>query len=85
MTQTSNSYLQLRTEFIYFLLIRGFYPKGGGEVRVTVDPLPKINPILLTNRGKLEDLTIECYATKEIPNHVSGCPHNIMYRLLYCV
>ena len=43
-------------------------------MRVSVDPLPKINPILLTNRGKLEDLTIECYATKEIPNHVSVLP-----------
>lgn len=31
----------------------GFYPKGGGQVRAAVQPLPQLNSIDLTNRGAL--------------------------------
>jgi RNA 3'-terminal phosphate cyclase (ATP) len=52
---------------------RGFYPKGGGEVVIAVEPAPRIEPIALTERGQLTELKIECYATREIPSHVVPC------------
>ena len=61
----------LELQMCFRLLIRGFYPKGGGEVVIAVEPAPRIEPIALTERGQLTELKIECYATREIPSHVS--------------
>ncbi|RZF49285.1 hypothetical protein LSTR_LSTR013374 [Laodelphax striatellus] len=33
---------------------RGFFPKGGGEVLVTIDPIKSLNPINMTETGKIE-------------------------------
>lgn len=35
----------------------GFYPRGGGRITATVRPVHAINPIQLTNRGKLLQIT----------------------------
>jgi RNA 3'-terminal phosphate cyclase (ATP) len=35
----------------------GFYPRGGGRLSATVRPAKKINPLNLTNRGKLLRIT----------------------------
>ena len=32
---------------------RGFYPAGGGRVSVDIDPVPKLEPLSLLERGKL--------------------------------
>ncbi len=38
------------------VLKRGFYPKGGGKVRVTIKPCKEIKPLNLLKRGKLEKI-----------------------------
>ena len=53
--------------------IRGFYPKGGGKVVIAVKPITHIRPIRLMERGKLQEVTLEGYATEGIPPHVSEC------------
>ncbi|XP_034076588.1 RNA 3'-terminal phosphate cyclase [Gymnodraco acuticeps] len=37
--------------------LRAYYPKGGGEVMVTVNPVKELQPVLMTERGKLT----KCY------------------------
>uniref|UniRef100_H3CGK0 RNA 3'-terminal phosphate cyclase n=1 Tax=Tetraodon nigroviridis TaxID=99883 RepID=H3CGK0_TETNG len=33
--------------------MRGYYPKGGGEVVVTVNPVKELQPVLMTDRGSI--------------------------------
>ncbi len=35
----------------------GFYPRGGGEVRMEIHPVKKVNPLSLLERGSITELT----------------------------
>jgi RNA 3'-terminal phosphate cyclase (ATP) len=49
---------------------RGFYPKGGGEVRVRVDPSPAIGPITWRNRSPVVRIRgIAC--SLGLPDHIA--------------
>lgn len=43
------------------LLERGFYPVGGGHVKVTLDPIGRIKPLPLDGLGALESITGVCF------------------------
>lgn len=46
---------------------RGFYPKGGGKVKITIKPA-KLEPLNLTERGKLEKIDVWSIASENLKN-----------------
>lgn len=42
-------------------VMRGFNPKGGGEVRLSVEPLAELQPVEITDRGHLSKITVTVY------------------------
>nr|CAH7750300.1 unnamed protein product [Callosobruchus chinensis] len=53
--------------FDFELKKRGYFPKGGGEVKVTIDPVPHLNPVTLTDRGKITDIYGWSYTSGSVP------------------
>lgn len=49
---------------------RGFYPKGGGELHVTVAAQPPLRPIVRMERGALRGITGLVYSS-QLPAHVA--------------
>lgn len=44
----------------------GFYPKGGGKVKVRVTPAKNLNPLILTERGELKGIDIWSIASDQL-------------------
>jgi RNA 3'-terminal phosphate cyclase (ATP) len=51
------------------LLRAGFYPPGGGRVRVRVEPVSKLRPLQLEVRGPVQSLTATVLLSK-LPDHI---------------
>jgi len=52
---------------------RGYYPKGGGEVHLRVDPIKEpLKPIILTDPGKVQQIEIRAFVAGKIPDHVGN-------------
>ncbi|KAJ0032839.1 hypothetical protein NQD34_002920 [Periophthalmus magnuspinnatus] len=47
--------------------MRGFYPKGGGEVRVTVNPVKELLPVVMTERGSITKIYGRAYVAGVLP------------------
>jgi len=52
---------------------RGHYPKGGGEVKVVINPVDRLTPLVLEERGQLKEI-------KGI-SHVSNLPNKIAKKM----
>jgi len=52
------------------LVSRGFYPKGGGEIRVRTQPAGRIRPITLRDRGALKRVWGISYSSN-LPEHIA--------------
>ncbi|MEM2226804.1 MAG: RNA 3'-terminal phosphate cyclase [Candidatus Bathyarchaeia archaeon] len=52
------------------LIKRGHYPKGGGEVEISVEPADKLNPILIKEFGELVEVRGLSHCTG-LPRHVA--------------
>ncbi|HKE93733.1 MAG TPA: RNA 3'-terminal phosphate cyclase [Povalibacter sp.] len=63
------------------LVRHGFYPRGGGEIRVHVTPCAKLQPITLTQRGSRMDSYAEAYIAA-IPMHVAERELSVVGRSL---
>lgn len=50
-----------------YLCIRGFYPKGGGEVMVTVNPVKELTPVTMTERGNITKIYGRAYVAGVLP------------------
>jgi RNA 3'-terminal phosphate cyclase (ATP) len=50
----------------------GFYPAGGGELTLGIDPVPQLKPLHLTERGAVRDVKVEAM--------VAGLPVSIAER-----
>ena len=51
---------------------RGYYPRGGGEVHVVVQPWSKpLVPIHLVERGEVVDIYIRSFVAGKVPKHVA--------------
>lgn len=51
---------------------RGYYPKGGGEARIEVEPWQEaLPPIVLTERGELSKIRISSYYAGDVPWRVA--------------
>src|SRR5690606_30294829 len=53
------------------LVRAGFYPKGGGDVRVDVAPVRRLDPLRLEERGELRRLTVDVLLSK-LPRHIGA-------------
>ncbi|KAK7889159.1 hypothetical protein WMY93_024719 [Mugilogobius chulae] len=47
--------------------MRGFYPKGGGEVQVTVNPVKELLPVVLTDRGTITKIYGRAFVAGVLP------------------
>ncbi len=47
-------------------ILHGFYPKGGGAVKIEVSPAKIINPINLTKQGKLQKIDLHAVASESL-------------------
>ncbi|KAJ0065736.1 hypothetical protein NL108_017567, partial [Boleophthalmus pectinirostris] len=47
--------------------MRGFYPKGGGEVQVTVNPVKELLPVVMTERGSITKIYGRAYVAGVLP------------------
>jgi len=48
----------------------GFYPAGGGSVRVSIQPEPRLRPIEITERGKILR-RVACGVVSRLPLHIA--------------
>lgn len=55
------------------LVRRGYYPKGGGEVRLSLAPVPRVRPLVCSGVGPLERI--------ELLAHVAHLPRQIADRM----
>jgi len=52
---------------------RGYYPRGGGEVCLTIKPwTASLNPIQLTERGEVTEIYIRSFVAGNVPAYVAG-------------
>ena len=51
----------------FFSCTRGYYPKGGGEIHVTVNPIKQLKPLQLLQRGLLSKITGRAYVAGVLP------------------
>uniref|UniRef100_A0A8C7ZJQ2 RNA 3'-terminal phosphate cyclase n=1 Tax=Oryzias sinensis TaxID=183150 RepID=A0A8C7ZJQ2_9TELE len=47
--------------------MRGYYPKGGGEVNVTVNPVKELRPVTLTERGNITKIHGRAFVAGVLP------------------
>ena len=52
------------------LYCRGFYPVGGGQVRVTVNPVQSLSAISLLDRGEITRISGISYSSGHVPLEV---------------
>ena len=52
---------------VVFFCTRGYYPKGGGEIHVTVNPVKQLKPLVLLQRGTLSKITGRAYVAGVLP------------------
>ena len=52
---------------VVFFCTRGYYPKGGGEIHVTVNPIKQLKPLQLLQRGLLSKITGRAYVAGVLP------------------
>ena len=51
---------------------RGYFPRGGGEVTLTIQPWSKLLvPLKLTDRGDVSEIRIRSFVAGKVPTHVA--------------
>nr|KAF6414247.1 RNA 3'-terminal phosphate cyclase [Molossus molossus] len=51
--------------------MRGYYPKGGGEVIVQMSPVKRLNPVILTERGSVTKIHGRAFVAGVLPFKVA--------------
>lgn len=51
---------------------RGFYPKGGGELLVTVNPVKELQPVTMTDRGNIIKIHGRAFVAGVLPFRVTS-------------
>lgn len=57
--------------FDFDLIRRGYFPKGGGEVKVNVNSVNHLNPINLTDRGEIAKIYGWSFVAGSLPDRLS--------------
>jgi len=68
-------------EFEVNVLRRGFYPRGGGIVRVYVDPVSKLKSIKLLDQGSIKIVRGISYSSR-LPEHIANRMANSASKIL---
>lgn len=55
------------------VLRRGYYPRGGGEIEITIQPTPRLRPLILDSPGSLREIRGAA--------HVANLPEHIVQRM----
>lgn len=64
------------------LVSRGFYPEGGGEARLDIEPCGGLSPVKLDSRGDVRRIGGVAYS-QNLPDHIVGrMKHAALKRLL---
>ena len=50
---------------------RGYYPEGGGEVLVTVNPIKQLSPVTMTERGTITKIYGRSFVAGVLPYKVT--------------
>lgn len=58
-------------KFDFELLQRGFFPKGGGCVKVHTQPITRLKAINITERGRITKITGLSFVTHRLPAHIA--------------
>lgn len=66
-----------------YLCIRGFYPKGGGEVMVTVNPVKELTPVTMTERGNITKIYGRAYVAGVLPFKVKFTLTHITHFMVF--
>lgn len=66
-----------------YLCIRGFYPKGGGEVLVTVNPIKELTPVTMTERGNITKIYGRAYVAGVLPFKVKFTLTHITHFMVF--
>ena len=57
-------------------VLRGFNPRGCGEVRLSINPVKVINPVDITVRGNVTSVTVDVYLCGTLPSSIGErCLH----------
>lgn len=51
---------------------RGYFPRGGGEVRITADPVAQLQPLVLDNPGRIVAIRGYSYVAGHVPKRVAA-------------
>jgi hypothetical protein len=54
-------------------IFRGYFPKGGGEVRITCHPSKQLNAITMTDRGSIKRVYGRSFVAGVLPIRVKIC------------
>lgn len=57
--------------FDFELTKRGYFPKGGGVIKVTVNPVKSLKNIQLTDQGRLKSLYGWSFVAGTLPMHIA--------------
>ena len=57
---------------LLLIFSRGFYPKGGGEVSLTINPIKSLEPVILLERGNVLRVTGCAYVAGVLPFKVGS-------------
>ncbi|XP_066144702.1 RNA 3'-terminal phosphate cyclase-like [Euwallacea fornicatus] len=58
--------------FDFELVRRGYFPKGGGEVAITIQPVKELKGIHLINPGKVTSISGWSFVAGALPPHISN-------------
>ena len=67
---------------------RGYFPKGGGEVKVTCSPIKRLQPIDLTEFGVVTNIYGRAFVAGVIPVKVGASIstfYHFCLRTMYCL
>jgi len=65
------NFTKFGADFEYEVVKKGFFPKGGGEVNLFVNPVRHINPIDMMDPGKVTSVTGWCFVAGSLPMKVA--------------
>ncbi|KAL9951213.1 hypothetical protein ACROYT_G043836 [Oculina patagonica] len=73
---------RLGVEFDCDIVRRGYYPKGGGEIHVKVNPVKQLKPLQLLERGSIARITGRVYVAGVLPFRIAQTMAREAHRLL---
>lgn len=73
---------RLGVDFDCEIVKRGYYPKGGGEIHVTVNPVKQLKPLQLLQRGTLSKITGRAYVAGVLPFKMAQTMAEVAHRML---